>query len=45
MIYPNIDMKKTGEKLKEYMDSVGVSVKELQVVLYLILSTTNIPMD
>lgn len=35
MTYPNIDMKKTGERLKEYMECVGVSVKELQEMLHL----------
>lgn len=35
MTYSNIDMKKTGEKLKEYMEYVGVSVKELQEMLHL----------
>lgn len=33
--YPNIDMKQTGVKLKQYMDDAGLSVKDIQEYLHL----------
>lgn len=33
--YPNIDMKQTGNKLKQYMNVVGLSVKDIQEYLHL----------
>lgn len=33
--YPNIDMKQTGNKLKQYMNVAGLSVKDIQEYLHL----------
>lgn len=34
-IYPNIDMIKTGQKIKEYVRNAGYSVKDIQNLLNL----------
>lgn len=34
-IYPNIDMIKTGQKIKEYIRNAGYSVKDIQNLLNL----------